>query len=407
MKKMTLTSIAVLALLLTACGSSTAAGSYEKAAAQEYSDYGSDFSAGYAADAEAYDYDTYADTDYAEADYAEEALDDTSSVSSGKEITEDEIEDHGSKIIRNASLDLEVDSLDQFATNLKKTVYDYDGYIESMDINAYDSEYSESRYGYFTARIPAERLDDFLNIVTDEGIVTAKTESAEDVTLQYVDIEARIKTYEAERDSLMQLLDTATNLKDILTLRDKIAEVNYELDSLNSQIKSMSNRVSYSTVSISAQETRTLAGGGGEKTFWSKIGDDFMYEMEDGLEMAINFLIFIITRLPIILLLALVVFIIVKIIQAIIRSSQKNQAKRMQKQMMQNPAGGRYPQGSPMMPPAPPAPAPAPAPATSDSKDDEKPSGSTHYTSNDPVSAPKDEEETKKDDPGKDEGAKD
>ncbi len=333
MKKRLITVSAFIAvmLILSACGSKSENSSYDRAAAEDYyyedvdTYEAGDFSTGYAEAEEAaeYDYDDTADT--------------ADTGSAGKEISNEEVEDHGSKIIRNASLDLEVDSLEAFSDNLKKTVYDYDGYLESMDINAYDSDYSESRYGYFTARIPAERLDDFLNIVSDEGTVTAKTESAEDVTLQYVDIEARISTYEAERDSLMELLDTATNLKDILTLRDKIAEVNYELDSLQSQLKTMSNKVTYSTVTISALETRTIAGNKGEKTFWSKIWDDFAYEMEDGLEAAIELLIFIITRLPVILILALIVFVIVKIIQAIVRSSKKKSMKRMQMNGMNMP----------------------------------------------------------------------
>lgn len=332
-KLVTLSAFLAVMLILSACGSKSDSNSYDRAAADDYyyedpevyAD--SDFSTGYAEAEEAAEY-----------DYGETAdVSDSESGSAGKEISEEEVADHGSKIIRNASIDLEVASLEAFSSNLKKTVYDYDGYIESMDINAYDSDYSESRYGYFTARIPAERLDDFLNIVSDEGTVTAKTESAEDVTLQYVDVEARIATYEAERDSLMELLDTTTNLKDILTLRDKIAEVNYELDSLQSQLKTMANKVSYSTVTISAMETRTIAGNKGEKSFWSKIWDDFAYEMEDGLEAAIQLVIFIITRLPVLLILALIVFVIVKIIQAIIKSSKKKSMKNMQMNGMNMP----------------------------------------------------------------------
>ncbi|MBQ7584581.1 MAG: DUF4349 domain-containing protein [Lachnospiraceae bacterium] len=312
------------ALLLVGCGSKESSSSYDRSyeaadtavAEADYYDGGSDFSSGYSDD---YDYDYAAeDMEYEEADY-----DDSSAGSTTKEVTEENVEEYGTKIIRNASISLDVGSLEEFSDNLKKTVYDYGGYMESMDINAYDSDYSESRYGYYTARIPAAKLDDFLNIVKDEGTVTAKSESAEDVTLQYVDVEARIATYEAERDSLMELLDKATTLKDILTIRDKIAEVNYELDSLQRQLKSMQNKVSYSTVSISAKETRTIAGSKGEKSFFTKIGENFASEMEDGLEIAIDLIIFIITRLPLFAILALIVFAIVKVVTAIFGKSGK------------------------------------------------------------------------------------
>lgn len=323
-----------LGIALTGCGSSASAdsGAYETAAAAEESYYSyedkayetSEFSSGY--DSEDYAPEEVAIED--DVEYEEGAT---------KEISNEDVEEYGSKIIRNASLSLDVGNLEEFADNLKKTVTDYGGYMESMDVNSYDSEYSESRYGYFTVRIPASKLDDFLNIVKDEGVVTQKSESAEDVTLQYVDVEARIATYEAERDSLMELLDKANTLKDIITLRDKIADVNYELDSLNRQLKSMQNKVSYSTVNVNAKETRTLAGHKGEKSFWSKVGENFTSEMEDGLETAIDLLIWLVTRLPLFAILALVVFIIVKIIKAIIGKSgkeKKSKPSRAEKKAM-------------------------------------------------------------------------
>ena len=371
MKKRVFISILCLIFVLAGCGSSDAgrndSGSYKAVESAEVYDADSEFSSGYSAD-----------YDYAAEDMADvEPEEYNGSSGASDHLTEEQVEDYGSKIIRNASISLEVNSLEAFADNLKKTVSDYNGYIESMDINAYDSDYSESRFGYFTVRIPASRLDDFLSIVKDEGVVTAKSESAEDVTLQYVDIEARIATYEAERDSLMELLDKATSLKDILTIRDKIAEVNYELDSLNRQIKSMQNKVSYSTVSVDAKETRTIAGSKGEKSYWSKIGENFASELEDGLEIAIDLIIFIVTRIPLFLILALILFVIVKIIKAIFGKSGKEKKEKKTRQKKNNaPAAAAQPPVQPAVP----EPAPAPAQAI----DTSAPQAGGHYTSNVP-----------------------
>ena len=311
MKKRLILAMICMSLSLCGCGSSDSAtkeSSYDRQAADEaYYDGESGFSSGYNGD--------YAAEDYAAEDYAAEEAEapvNEDNTSSGG-ITEEEIADYGSKIIRNASLSLDVKSLEAFTDDLKKTVKEYGGYVESMDVNSYDSEYSESRYGYYSVRIPAERLDDFLNIVKNEGTITAKSESTEDVTLQYVDTEARISSYEAERDSLMELLDKATSLKDILTIRDEIADVNYELDSLKRQLKSMQNRVSYSTVSINAKESRLVSiSGGGEKSWFAKTWEHFIEELADGLDIAMELLIFLITRLPLFAILVLVVFVIVK-----------------------------------------------------------------------------------------------
>lgn len=355
MKKKLILAMICMSLSLCGCGSSDSASkeaSYDRQAAEEaYYDGESSFSSGY-------------DGDYAAEDYAAEEAEapvNADNTSSGG-ITE-EIADYGSKIIRNASLSLDVKSLEAFTDDLKKTVKEYGGYVESMDVNSYDSEYSESRYGYYTVRIPAERLDDFLSIVKNEGTITAKSESTEDVTLQYVDTEARISSYEAERDSLMELLDKATSLKDILTIRDEIADVNYELDSLKRQLKSMQNRVSYSTVSINAKESRLVSiSGGGEKSWFAKTWEHFLEELADGLDIAIELLIFLITRLPLFAILVLVVFAIVKTAKKIFgrpgrekkqKAGSKAGAKDNIQTMPGQPGQGQPGQGQPQPQPQP------------------------------------------------------
>ena len=372
-----------IGMLLTGCGKSESSAdrSYEGSAmaadTEAYHDDGgygsSDFSSGYSAD-----YAAEEPMEYEEAAKANDVGDAGNAKQAAPDgVTTEEVEEYGSRIIRSADISLDVKSLEEFADNLRKEVKSYGGYLESMDVNAYDSDYSESRYGYFTVRIPSDKLDDFLNIVKDEGTVTAKSESAEDVTLQYVDVEARISTYEAERDSLMELLDKATTLKDILTLRDEIAEVNYELDSLQRQLKAMQNKISYSTVNINAKENRVVSiTGGGRKSFLDKISENFMDELEDGLDMAIDLLIFVITRLPLFLILALIVFIIVKIIKAIVKPKAPKAPRQNKKNKAVNPV--------------PPSPVSAPAkpqgnmPEGSPQNDMGGASG-THFTSNAPV----------------------
>ncbi|MCR5774058.1 MAG: DUF4349 domain-containing protein [Lachnospiraceae bacterium] len=338
MKKSLVIAVLGTALVFSGCGSlSENSAAYrsdeyaaEPAVAEEAYYEGSDeFSSGYSAD---YDTSSYAeDKAYDESEDYDETTDDAGSTAEADAGTD--VVEYGSKIIRNASVSLEVSSLEEFSDNLKRTVKDYGGYMESMDINSYDSEYSESRYGYFTARIPSEKLDDFLNIVNDEGIITSKSESAEDVTLKYVDTQAKIATYEAERDSLLELLKEATSLKDILTIREEIAKINYELESLQRQLKSMQNKVSYSTVQIDAEETRTVnLGGGGEKSLGQKLWEDFTEQLADGLEIAFHVAVFIITRLPLFAILGLFAYLVVWIIRKIIGSGKKSKTPKMSRQ---------------------------------------------------------------------------
>lgn len=313
-KRGTILAVLLTAIVLAGCGSS---GKSEAAAESAAYDAGS-----YKRSNDFVTADTSAELD---GDYEEAVAEEAPVSRSAETVTEADVKDQGSMIIRNANISMDVDDLNVFSENLKRTVNSYKGYIESANVNDYDSDYSENRYGYFTVRIPAERLDDFLSIVEGEGNITSKGESAEDVTMEYVDIEAHIATYEAERDSLMQLMDRAESIEDILKIREQLRDINYELDSLKRQLKSMQNKVSYSTVSIDAKETRSIMGSSKKKSFAARIAEKFVEEFADGWEIALDVLIFIVTRIPLFAILGGVVFVIVKIVKKI-RSKGNKQA---------------------------------------------------------------------------------
>lgn len=317
MKRNVLITVLCAGMMLTGCGGSSSSATAESAAA---------YDGGYAKTSNFATADTAADWDYEEA-----AAEEAPAAGIADDITDADIVGQQSKIIRNADISMDVSDLNEFAVNLRKTVESYKGYMESSSINDYDSDYSEYRYGYFTVRVPASRLDDFLNIVEEEGTITSKSESAEDVTLQYVDIKAHIDTYEAERDSLMELMGKAESVEDILTIREQLRDINYELDSLNRQLKSMENKVSYSTVNVEAKESRSIMGAAKKSSFAARIAEKFMEEFADGWEIALDVLIFIITRIPLFAILGVFVFIIVKIIKAIASGTGKKEKKQKNK----------------------------------------------------------------------------
>ncbi len=332
--------ILTLGLLLTGCGrTADSSGAYDTA----------EFSKGAMNDANGFSTAESAaamDDEYAvEAEY-DAAVEEGAAGGTAEEVTEADV-DQGTKIIRNADLSMDVPELDRFSAKLKSTVEKYEGYVENSNISDYESDYAETRYGYFTVRIPAEKLDDFLSIVEGEGTVTSKGETAQDVTLKYVDLKAHIKTYEAERDSLMELLNKAESVEDILAIREQLNEINYELDSLKQQLKSMENKISYSTVTINAKETRSIMGTTKKKSFFAKFVDKFSEEFSYGWEMAIDVLIFLITRIPLFAILGCVIFLIVRFIRFVagksghkVKKGKVNPGDGVERSKKENPGDG-------------------------------------------------------------------
>lgn len=157
------------------------------------------------------------------------------------------------KLIRNVSMSVETDTFDQLMEEIQKKVTELSGYIEHSDISGNRSTYS-TRYAYLTARVPSDKLDQFIGLVEDSGNVTHKSESIQDITLQYSDLESRKKTLTMEQDRIWALLEKADTLEAVIALEERLSEIRYELESMESRLKLFDNEVEYSTIDISIDE---------------------------------------------------------------------------------------------------------------------------------------------------------
>lgn len=160
------------------------------------------------------------------------------------------------KIVYNASVRMETTDYDTTCAALQEAVTAANGYLESTDQGG--SKDSGSRYTYYTARIPAENYRSFLTAAGEAGNVTSLNESAQDITAEYVDVEARLKALNDQRDRLNALADKAETTADLLEIESQLSDVQYQLESYTGQMRLMDNQVRYSTVDISLQEVRVL-----------------------------------------------------------------------------------------------------------------------------------------------------
>jgi hypothetical protein len=102
-----------------------------------------------------------------------------------------------------------------------------------------------------TLRIPAKAFKSALSDLETLGTVTYRNIEGEDVTEQYIDVEARLKNKLVLRDRLKQLLEKATEVKDILAIETELNRVQADIDSMEGRIKSLKGQVEYATVRLS------------------------------------------------------------------------------------------------------------------------------------------------------------
>lgn len=211
------------------------------------------------------------------------------------------------KLIRTVNLQIETKQFEDVTAGIEAEVRELGGYMEqsSMDSGSgYDREYYRS--GYMMVRIPSDKLDSFVESVKETSNVTNISESTEDITLNYVDVESRKKALETERDRLMELLEKAETVEEIITIEGRLSEVRYQLESYTSQLRTYDNQVDYSTVHINISEVEREVKAEA-KGFWEEVQERFansFYNLGHGIR---SFAIWFLGSLPYLILWAVLI----------------------------------------------------------------------------------------------------
>ena len=175
------------------------------------------------------------------------------------------------KIVYTASMRMESTRFDDARAALLAAVEDCGGYLESTDQSGSAKE--GSRWVCYTVRVPAVKYTAFLEQAGQAGSVLNLNESAQDITLEYVDVQARLESLESKKARLEALADKAETTADLLEIENQLTEVQYQLESYTRQMKVMDNQVDYCTVDISLREVATLTPTG--VSFGERIADAF------------------------------------------------------------------------------------------------------------------------------------
>lgn len=163
----------------------------------------------------------------------------------------------GQKIIRTATLTIATKQYDDCLDALRALCEETGGNVTYL---SEDSGAGGMRRASVTLQVPADKLDGFLDGAAAVGRVTHREETASDVTESYQDTQARLETQEALMARLQALMTDTASLSDLLALESKIAETQYNIDSLRDSLNRTDRRVDYTTVDVTVREETSAAG---------------------------------------------------------------------------------------------------------------------------------------------------
>ena len=187
------------------------------------------------------------------------------SVSQSNEQQSEKVETVERKIIKKGEIKFRTADVDKTKSLVVQTVQELNGYISND--NAYD--YSERLEHRLTIRIPAENFDLLLKKISENvEKFDSKNIDVLDVTEEYIDIEARIKTKKELQAGYAELLKKAVKVDEILNIEKEIGNLQTEIESVEGRMNYLKDRIAFSTLTVTYYQKTTSAFG-----FSSKLVD--------------------------------------------------------------------------------------------------------------------------------------
>ncbi len=158
------------------------------------------------------------------------------------------------KIVYVAEVSLVVEHFERIDKELPALIRQVGGYLADSSVAR---EQGEQRSGRWVARVPVDKFETFLDDLSQFGVRDSSRRNGQDVSEEYVDLEARIKNSKRLEERILKLVDERTgNIKDVAEAEQQLARVREEIERMEGRLRYLTNRTALTTVTILAREER-------------------------------------------------------------------------------------------------------------------------------------------------------
>ena len=161
------------------------------------------------------------------------------------------------KIIKTSYLTIEVRNVTASLDPLRSIATAHGGYVGSLSVN---TRYGDRLYAVLTMRVPSHEFDSTITEIKTLGSLKSESLSADDVTEEYVDLQARRTALASQLAQYNRIMERAVNVSEILEVQVQIERVQVELDRIDGRLKYLDNRVDYATITVALQEPEPVGG---------------------------------------------------------------------------------------------------------------------------------------------------
>ena len=152
----------------------------------------------------------------------------------------------GRMIVRTADIEMESDDPGDAANRIAAIAESYGGYVAWMSVKSQNPPSAS-----ITVKVPEKSFFDALNEIRKVGKVLKEDVNARDVTEQYIDLDARLRNLRAEEAWLLNVVNKAKNVQDLIMIEKELWRVRGEIERIEAQLKNLQRIVEYSSITIS------------------------------------------------------------------------------------------------------------------------------------------------------------
>lgn len=223
---------------------------------------------------------------------------------------------------------IETTTYDDDYKKLSELTRKYKGYIDSSDFymdRRYDDKIDLRSY-HVIIKIPRDTSAGFAKELTKIGKINNISQSSNDLTKDYKDVNLRLETKKKELDKLNQLMEKSENIEETMAISQRILEVESEIDQINSNLRDLDQRVAYNTFTVFLREVYDYNDiSKNNPRFGERISEAFGNSIGIFLNSIMDLLVIMVSYWPILVILILIIILIVRF------RKKKNKTKKSEK----------------------------------------------------------------------------
>lgn len=237
--------------------------------------------------------------------------------------------DIGRKVIKSGRIEMETKEFDKATNAIIAKTNAIGGYTEMSNINGrrmHDKNSLRNRMATFRLRIPENVFEDFMLDFNDIGNVILQEKTGTDITSQYFDSEARLKSLQIQEGRLLDILKKADKIEDIIELERELSNVRYQIENLTGTLRKWDNMVNFATLEVTVYEVRDLTEEEPE-SLSAKIAHGFNNSVKEVTRLAKELVVVIAVVIPYLVILALILL-LARYIYKIIKTKILNKKEK-------------------------------------------------------------------------------